>query len=101
MRVDIYNCGPRRQVASLRGREVRGRNRPRRVIDAISSAEVLKALRRAAEGPEEDGWREVYIDNAIPAGMTVRSFRSHLATLAGRGLYRPIDNYAWGRVRVA
>lgn len=65
------------------------------------SDQVLEALRKASESDAGDGWRDVYLDNARPAGMSDKSFRSHLAALAKAGLYRPIDGYAFGSVRKA
>lgn len=65
-----------------------------------ATAQVLAALRANAEGCTENGWRNVYLDNALPAGMSDKSFRSHLAALSKVGLYRPIDGYAFGDVKV-
>ena len=48
----------------------------------------------------DDGsvWGLVYIDNCLPAGMSAKSYTGTLAGLSKKGLYRPIDNYAWGEV---
>ncbi len=60
---------------------------------------VLQSLRDNVE--HRDGaWGEVYIDNARPDGMSETAFRSHLAALSRRGLYEPMDGYAWGRVQL-
>ena len=61
--------------------------------------EVLEALCQHAEGASTGEWRDVYLDNARPAGMSDKSFRSYLAALSKAGFYKPIDNYAWGSVR--
>lgn len=65
---------------------------------------VLAALRANIEGLSTadlvDGeFYDVYLDNAIPSGMSVYSFRSCLSVLAQRGFYRVIDGYAWGAVK--
>ena len=60
---------------------------------------TLRQLREAAEGQEIDGWRDVYIDNAR-RHLPVHTYRSHLSELSKSGLYRPIDNYAWGSVKM-
>lgn len=60
---------------------------------------VLTNLRANAEN-KDDGWGDVYLDNARPEGMSDKSFRSCLASLAGADLYKVIDGYAWGKVRL-
>ena len=64
----------------------------------IKSDAVLAALRAHAEDKTPGEWGDVYLDNAKPADMSHRSFRSHLAALSKRGFYKPIDGYAWGAV---
>jgi hypothetical protein len=62
---------------------------------------TLTALRKAAEY-DEDGWGMVYLDNAhakLP-GMSPTVFRAHLASLSKNGLYKPVDGYAWGMVKM-
>lgn len=62
---------------------------------------VLRHLRLNYEGTTLDnGWADVYLDNARPSGMSDKSFRSCLAALSQAGSYKPIDGYAWGRVKV-
>ncbi len=66
---------------------------------------VLESLRSNYEGHSNppadiDGWADVYLDNAKPAWMSPATFRFHLSALSKRGLYRPIDNYAWGKVKL-
>jgi hypothetical protein len=61
---------------------------------------VLTALRQASESDDGNGWRSVYLDNARPAGMSNKSFRSYLAKLSQHGLYRVIDGYAFGSVKM-
>ncbi len=63
------------------------------------TAEVLKNLRDSAEGAELNGFCNVYLDNARK-GMPVAKFRAHLAQLSKLGLYKVIDGYAWGDVKV-
>jgi hypothetical protein len=60
---------------------------------------VLHALRSKAEYAEGD-WGTVYLDNARPSGMSDKSFRSYLAALSKEGLYKVVDGYAWGSVRM-
>lgn len=63
------------------------------------SAIVLQSLRDHVE--HRDGaWGEVYLDNARPVGMSETAFRAVLAALSRRGLYEPMDGFAWGRVQL-
>ena len=64
------------------------------------TTKVLECLRKASEADDGDGWRTVYLDNARPAGMSDKSFRSYLAKLSQHGLYRVVDGYAFGSVWV-
>jgi len=65
----------------------------------MKSDEVLAALRDNAEGGNDNGWSDVYLDNASAGlGMTPMQFRSCLSVLAQRGVYRVVDGYAWGKV---
>lgn len=68
---------------------------------------VLAALRANIESSTADTsatrpgtWADVYLDNAKPADVTATSFRACLAALAKQGLYRVIDGFAWGSVRL-
>ena len=61
---------------------------------------VLQALRANAEY-SENGWLVVYLDNARPAGMSDKVFRAALAQLSKRELYKVIDGFAWGKVKMA
>jgi hypothetical protein len=66
------------------------------------AARLLAALRRHVES--EDGeWGMVYLDNAHHGslGMTPHQFAWHLSALSKAGLYKPVDGYAWGTVRLA
>lgn len=66
------------------------------------AARVLDALRAHIEHNERgEEWGTVYLDNAKPADMSVKSFRSFLASLSQAGLYRVVDGYAWGSVKAA
>lgn len=60
--------------------------------------QVHDALCGNAEGEAWQGWRDVYLDNATPTGMSPRSFAGYLSSLERKGLYKPIDNFAWGSV---
>jgi len=62
---------------------------------------VLDALRAECEN-KELGWADVYLDNAkaLLPEMTTNSFRATLSALSARGFYRPIDSYAWGKVKL-
>lgn len=64
--------------------------------------QVLRNLRDERETHEGngDGWADVYLDNAKPAGMSDKAFRSHLSALSQAGFYKPVDGYAWGSVRL-
>jgi len=64
------------------------------------ATKVLTALRQASESDDGDGWRTVYLDNARPDGMSDKSFRSYLAKLSQHGLYRVLEGYAFGSVRM-
>jgi hypothetical protein len=69
------------------------------------TAEVLAALRHAAEGPLEAGWRDVYLDNAgaqgkTGLGLSRAQFAGHLSALEAAGLYKVVDGFAWGRVNM-
>lgn len=61
--------------------------------------EVLNALRANVESGGE--WGSVYLDNAHPAGMNDKQFRACLAVLSKAGLYRVVDGYAFGDVKMA
>jgi hypothetical protein len=65
---------------------------------------VLAALRSKHESIETraDGtsWGLTCLDNARPAGISDLSFRATLAALAKAGLYRVVDGFAWGEVRL-
>jgi len=65
---------------------------------------VLEGLRANVENysTTADGsrWGCVYLDNARPSGMSVASFRSCLAQLSKEGLYKVVDGYAFGDVKV-
>src|ERR1700730_14217364 len=71
------------------------------VADAdLPASAVLQELRKAAEGQQDEDWSDVYLDNARPSGMSERAFRSCLAALSRQGVYRVIDGYAWGKVKM-
>lgn len=68
---------------------------------------LLSALRKNAEGsdiiPSDDdvAWQDVYLDNAtFGLGIERRSLPGMFAALSKAGLYREVDNYAWGMVRM-
>lgn len=70
----------------------------------FKSMQVLAALRANIEGRSykdlQDGeFYDVYLDNALPAGMSQYSFRSCLSELAKRGFYKVVDGFAWGSVK--
>jgi hypothetical protein len=66
-----------------------------------NSDRVLRRLREEYEHEDHPGWGMVYLDNARAGlGMTDKSFRSHLAQLSKEGLYRVVDGYAWGEVKI-
>jgi hypothetical protein len=61
---------------------------------------VLRALRTEAESDDGNGYWTVYLDNARPAGMSVHGFAATLGSLKNKGLYREVDGYAWGQVKM-
>jgi hypothetical protein len=64
---------------------------------------VLACLRSAVEGRITDKagmtWGDVYLDNAIPDGMTVREFDGTLGSLTRKGMYQESEE-AFGLVRI-
>jgi hypothetical protein len=66
---------------------------------------VLEALLAEVESVSTcaDGtkWGQVYLDNARPEGISVRSFRSCLAALSAKGLYQSQGDDCFGDVRLA
>lgn len=67
-------------------------------------AAVLAALRGAAEGEPEDGYRLVYLDNARAQcpELTGRQWAWTLGALSlSDQLYKPVDGFAWGKVKEA
>jgi hypothetical protein len=66
----------------------------------VRTAAVLAALRSKAEGEAVDGFKLVYLDNAKPEGMSPTAFAGHLGALQKAGLYKVIDEYAWGNVKM-
>jgi hypothetical protein len=64
---------------------------------------VLACLRGAVEGRtiDKDGitWGDVYLDNAIPDGMSSREFDGTLGSLTKKGLYREYEE-AFGMVQI-
>lgn len=69
-----------------------------------TSETILKNLRRSVEGAElsADGkiWGSVYLDNAVPEGMSKPSFAGHLGALAEAGFYRPQGDGCFGLVLI-
>lgn len=59
---------------------------------------IYQKLCANAEGKFAGEWCDVYLDNARPNSVSEKSFRSFLAVLSKRGVYKPIDGYAWGAV---
>lgn len=69
------------------------------IAHSEKAARLLAALRRHVES--EDGeWGMVYLDNAKPRDMTGHQFAWHLSALSHAGLYKPVDGYAWGTVKL-
>ena len=62
--------------------------------------DVLCSLRNNVEGNNENGWKMVYLDNARPKDMNDKQFRGCLAALSKMGVYKVVDGYAWGKVKV-
>lgn len=62
--------------------------------------QVLQALRDHAESDDGNGFWTVYLDNAKPSGMSPHQFAGYLSALEKAGLYRPVDGYAFGQVRL-
>ena len=70
----------------------------------MNKQQVLENLRAniESESTTADGhrWGCVYLDNARPKGMSANQFRAILAQLSKEGLYKVIDGYAFGDVRL-
>lgn len=62
---------------------------------------VLNALRKESESDSREGWRMVYLDNARPSSMTPTQFRAQLSVLSKAGLYKVVDGYAFGEVKMS
>ncbi len=62
-------------------------------------ARVYASLQAHAESVD-NGWGEVYLDNARVDGISAQQFRACLASLSERGQYKVIDGFAWGRVKM-
>jgi hypothetical protein len=64
--------------------------------------DVNRTLGSLIENVEDDDgeWGIVYLDNARLSGQSGTEFRAHLSALAKRGVYKPIDNYAFGKVLI-
>lgn len=68
-----------------------------------AEVEALEALRTNCEATsviEANGteWRDVYLDNAKPAGRDGHAWAAVLGSLQKKGLYRIVDGWAWGSV---
>lgn len=61
---------------------------------------VLQSLRANTEGCESGGFKMVYLDNARLSDVSEYEFRSALAQLSKDGLYKVIDGYAFGEIKV-
>lgn len=63
---------------------------------------ALEALRRNIETEDypSQGWGLVYLDNAIPSGWSIYTWRTMLSKLSSKGLYKVEDGYAWGCVLI-
>lgn len=72
-----------------------------------AESEALESLRTNCEATaviETDGaeWRDVYLDNARPAGWeNARSWAAILGSLQKKGVYRFVDGLTWGMVLMA
>jgi len=61
---------------------------------------VLQNLRKNVESMFDDTWGNVYLDNARPNGCNDKQFRACLSALSKKGLYKPLDGYAFGMVKM-
>lgn len=61
---------------------------------------LLDALRKEAEGCDDGGWKDVYLDNITLRTTSPRVFAGLTGSLAKKGLYREEDGDAWGMVRI-
>lgn len=61
---------------------------------------ALANLRKEAESDNGDGWWDCYIDNARPDGWSGKKWAAVLGSLKKKGLYREVDGYAWGSVKM-
>jgi hypothetical protein len=67
----------------------------------MTETEKVLANLRAHVKSSDGEWVKVYLDNARPSRMTPGSYACHLSALIRAGLYRPLDGFAWGLVRMA
>lgn len=69
---------------------------------SLKTGMVFMSLRQNVESVfyENDTgtWGNVYLDNALPQGMTPRAFAGHLASLQKLGLYRSNGDDCFGDV---
>jgi len=67
--------------------------------------QVLKALQKHSEGGIREDvsgnkWKDIYLDNARPDGMSPRSFSGYLSALEAAGLYISYGDDCFGQVRI-
>lgn len=70
-------------------------------LGTLCILQALRAAPREHEDTDADGatWKGVYLDN-VRRDVTPTAFRSALAALARRGLYKSLDAGAFGEVRM-
>jgi hypothetical protein len=66
----------------------------------VYAALVSNVEGRRGEPPVSGEWRDVYLDNARPGGVSPHAFAGFLSALERDGVYRPEDGFAWGRVLI-
>lgn len=65
-----------------------------------TALKVLASLRKHQESCDDGIWALVYLDNARPDGVSIGAFRGALSYLSKFGLYKVVDGYAWGVVKM-
>lgn len=82
-------------LAQMSEREQAGLNgNAKSVLAHLRANKEYNETRNGAE------WGVVYLDNARPSDMNAPTFRAALSTLAKEGLYRVVDGFAWGEVKL-
>jgi hypothetical protein len=61
---------------------------------------ILESLIKNVENMYDEEWGVVYLDNARIKGISEYQFRAILSSLSKQGLYRTLDRFAFGMVKL-